>query len=121
MIKICEPEIVRKLQKNCLQLSYKIPVQIHTFEKTILTAISRTLLTVNVLLTTTSSVLLPSQDWNLPPSYFPNLLLLCHIFATGIKLPGAVAEFNQRVVGAVALKFDKFDDVVLVGVGKSGL
>jgi len=52
-----------------------------------------------------NSALLLQQDWNLPPSYFPNLLLLCHMLATGIKLPGAVTDFNQQVVEAVALKF----------------
>jgi hypothetical protein len=54
-----------------------------------------------------SSVQLLQQEWNLPPSYFSNLLLICHMLATGIKLPGAVTDFNQRVVEAVALKFQQ--------------
>jgi hypothetical protein len=52
-----------------------------------------------------NSVLLLKQDWNLPPSYFSNLLLICHMLGTGIKLPGAVTDFIQRVFEAVALKF----------------
>jgi len=52
-----------------------------------------------------NSALLIKQDWNLPPSYFSNLLLLCHMLAIGIKLPGAVTDFNQQVVEAVTLKF----------------
>ena len=73
-------------------------------EKTINTVIFRVLFTVNLILTITNSVLLLKQDWNLPPSYFANLLLLCHMLVTGIKLPGAVTDFNQQVVEAVALK-----------------
>jgi hypothetical protein len=60
-----------------------------------------------MILTILNSVLLMQQDWNLPPSYFSNLLLICHMLATGIKLPGAVTDFNQRVFEAVALKFDQ--------------
>ena len=56
-------------------------------------------------MTIMNSVLLLQQDWNLPPSYFSNLLLICHMLASGIKLPGAVIDFNQRVFEAVALKF----------------
>jgi len=52
-----------------------------------------------------NSALLIKQDWNLPPSYFSNLLLVCHMLASGVKLPGAVTDFNQRVFEAVALKF----------------
>jgi len=106
LIKICEPEIVRKLQKNCLQLSSKIPVQIYSSEKTTVSVIFRVIFTVHLLLTMMNFVLLLEQDWNLPLSYFSNLLLLCHILATGIKLPGAVTDFNQQVVQAVALKFN---------------
>jgi hypothetical protein len=62
-------------------------------------------MTVNVLLTIMNSARLIKQDWNLPPSYFTYLLLLCHMLAIGIKLPGAVTDFNQQVVEAVTLKF----------------
>ena len=52
-----------------------------------------------------NTILLMKQDWNLPPSYFSNLLLVCHLVVTGIKLPGAMTDFNQQVVEAVSLKF----------------
>ena len=74
-------------------------------EKTIIIVIFRVLLIVNLILTITNSVLLLKQDWNLPPSYFSTLLLLCHMLATGIKLPGAVSDFNQQVIEAITLKF----------------
>jgi len=66
------------------------------------------LLILNLVLTIMNSVLVLKQDWNLPPSYFSNLLLLCHMLATGIKLPGAVTDFNQQVVEAVAIKLRWF-------------
>jgi len=76
----------------------------YRIEKILITVIFRVLLLVNLILMILNSALLIKQDWNLPPSYFSNLLLLCHMLATGIKLPGAVIDFNQRVVAAVTLK-----------------
>ena len=79
----------------------------YMIEKTIVTAIFRVLLIMNSILTIINSVLLVRQNWNLPPSYFSDLLLLCHMLSTGIKLPGAVIYFNQRVIEAVTLKLDQ--------------
>jgi len=71
-----------------------------------------------------SSVLLFKEEWNLPPSYFSNTLLLCHMLATGIKLPGAVTEFNRQVVEAVTLKFKGLNsdeiDAYKTGLGSVG-
>jgi len=52
-----------------------------------------------------NSVLVKKLEWNLHPNYVANLLLICHIFATGTKLPGAVAHFNRQIVEAVTFNF----------------
>ena len=77
----------------------------YDLEKTIFTVVFQVLLIVNLILTIMNTVLLMKQDWNLPPSYFSNLLLICHMVVTGIKLPGAMTDFNQQVAEALSLKF----------------
>ena len=106
IIEICEPEIIQKLRGNCLQLSQKIPVQMYAIEQIIITVFIHVLLVVNLLLTIMNSSLIIQLNWNPPPTYFSNVLLLCHMLVTGIKLPGAVTQFNQQVVNAVTLKFE---------------
>ena len=76
-------------------------------EQIIVTVFIRVLLVVNLILTVMNSALIIKLDWNPPPSYFSNLLLLCHFLATGLKLPGAVEDFNMQVVNAVTLKFEQ--------------
>jgi len=44
-------------------------------------------------------------DLNLPPSYFGDVLLLCHMIGTGINFSGALSDFNMRLVEAVTLNF----------------
>ena len=66
----------------------------YAIEKIMVTVIIRVLLVVNLILTIMNSASIIKLNWNPPPSYFSNLLLLCHILATGIKLPGAVTDFN---------------------------
>jgi hypothetical protein len=39
------------------------------------------------------------------PNYASNLLLTCHLFATGTQLPGAMADFNRKIVEVATLKF----------------
>ena len=58
---------------------------------------------VNLILTIMNSILTAKIEWNPPPSYFSNLLLLIHMLATGLNLPGAVADFNQQVIKAITL------------------
>jgi hypothetical protein len=61
--------------------------------------------TINLLLTVTNIILVKKFDLNLPPGYFGDVLLLCHMLGTNLNLPAALKEFNQQVVGAVTLNF----------------
>jgi hypothetical protein len=62
---------------------------------------------INSLLTATNILLIKKFDLNLPPGYFGDVLLLCHMLGTNLNLPGALKEFNRKVVGAVTLNFDQ--------------
>ena len=90
-----------------------MPVQIHAEEKLLVTLFIRLLLVANLILTFTNLALIVKENWNPPPTHFSNLLLLSHMFATGLNLPGAMADFNQRVVQAATLNFRQNSDYVL--------
>jgi hypothetical protein len=53
-----------------------------------------TVFAINSILTITNFIMLTKFDLNLPPSYFADLLLLCHMLGTGLPLPGALSVFN---------------------------
>lgn len=59
------------------------------------TVFMRALVVVNMILTIMNSVLITKLNWNPAPSYFSNLLLLTHLLASGLTLPGAATDFNQ--------------------------
>ena len=63
----------------------------------------RGLFMVNIILIIMNSLLLTKLEWNLLPVYVQNLLLICHVLSTGIKLPGAVAYFNMKIVEVITL------------------
>ena len=77
----------------------------YAIEAIVVTSFIRALVVVNLVLTVMNSALLMKVNWNPPPSYFSNILFLCHFLASGIELPGAVADFNYQVVKAVTLNF----------------
>ena len=74
-------------------------------EQKLLEVLLRVLLVVNIVLTLMNSALIIKLEWNPPPSYFSNLLLFCHMVASGIKLPGAMIEFNEQIVKVATLNF----------------
>jgi hypothetical protein len=53
-------------------------------EKTIIKAIIHMLLIMNLILTILNSVLIQNLNWNPPPTYFSDLLLICHLLATDL-------------------------------------
>ena len=55
-----------------------------------------------MILTVTNFILV---ELNFPPSYFGDVLVVCHMVGTGLPLPGAIAEFNQQLLEAVTLNF----------------
>ena len=83
-------ELVIKSMKNfhAVVILVKLPIKVFI----------RVLLVVNLILTIMNSTLIIKLNWNPPPSYFPNLLLITHMLASGLNLPGALSDFNQKVV-----------------------
>ena len=59
----------------------------------------------NVILMALNLLLAKNLEWNPLPNYTANLLLICHLFATGTELPGAMAEFNREIVEVATLNF----------------
>ena len=53
-------------------------------EKTIIKAIIHMLLIMNLILTILNSVLIQNLYWNPAPTYFSDLLLICHLLATDL-------------------------------------
>jgi hypothetical protein len=82
-----------------------MPIQIYKIEKVAITVFIQGLFVVNLILTILNAALILKLSWNPPPGYFSNLLLLCHMLATGLKLPGGVTDFNEQIVKAVTLNF----------------
>jgi hypothetical protein len=60
-----------------------MPDQIHRGEKTIFTLFLRALLVMNIILMALNLLLAKNLEWNPLPNYTANLLLICHLFATG--------------------------------------
>jgi len=83
----------------------EIPDQIYETERIIVRVLILSFFTINSLLTFTNIILIKKFDLNLPPGYFGDVLLLCHMLATNLNLPGALKEFNQQVIGALTLNF----------------
>jgi len=65
----------------------------------------RALSMMNIILMALNLLLATNLEWNPLPNYSANLLLICHLFATGIKLPGAMADFNRKIVALATLNF----------------
>ena len=105
IIEICEPEAIQKLRGNCLLLSYEMPIQIYSIEHIILTVIIQMLFILNLILLLMHTLSATHLEWNPLPNYTANLLLICHLFATGTKLPGAMADFTRKIVEVAALNF----------------
>jgi hypothetical protein len=59
----------------------------------------------NIILMVLNIVLVRNLEWNLLPNYSANVLLICHLFATGTELPGAMADFNRKIVEVATLNF----------------
>ena len=71
-------------------------------ESVIINVLIYSVFAANSILTATNFILL---EMNLPPSYFGDVLVVCHMVGTGLTLPGALVEFNQQLVEAVTLNF----------------
>ena len=82
-----------------------MPNQIYSGEKTIFTLFIRALFVINMIQMALNLLLAKNLEWNPLPNYSANLFLICHMFATGTKLPGAMADFNRKIVEAATLKF----------------
>jgi len=102
---MCEPEIVQKLRGNCLLLSFRIPSQIYPGEKTTVNLFIRQFFVMSIILMVLNFLLVKNLEWSPLPTYTANLLLISHLFATGIELPGAMAEFNGKIVEVATLNF----------------
>jgi hypothetical protein len=63
-------------------------------ESVIITVLIVSIFAINSVLTAINFTLITKFDLNLPPSYFGDLLLLCHMLGTGLKLPAALTVFN---------------------------
>jgi hypothetical protein len=74
-------------------------------EKVIVRVLILSMFMINSLLTLANILLISKYDLNLPPGYFGDVLLLCHMLGTHVNLPAALKEFNQQVVGAITLSF----------------
>jgi hypothetical protein len=82
-----------------------MPNQIYSGEKTIFTLFIRALFVINMIQMALNLLLAKNLEWNPLPNYSANLFLICLMFATGTKLPGAMADFNRKIVEAATLKF----------------
>jgi hypothetical protein len=93
-VKICSGQTKKDLYGNCLQLTQEIPDQIYDTERVVLTVLIVSVFAINSVLTAINFILITKFDLNLPPSYFGELLLLCHMLGTGLHLPAALTVFN---------------------------
>jgi hypothetical protein len=75
-----------------------MPDQIYSGEKNTFMLIIRELFVLNIMLMALNLLLAKNLEWNPLPNYTANLLLICHLFATGTELPGAMADFNRKIV-----------------------
>ena len=82
-----------------------MPDQIYDVEKTMATMLIRIFFILNITLLIMNSLFIKKLEWNLLPNYALNLLLVCHLFTTGVKLPGAMADFNRKMLEVASLNF----------------
>jgi hypothetical protein len=61
------------------------------------------LFVVNIILVIVNLLLVTNLEWNPLANYVSNLLLICHLVTSGTKLPGAMADFNRKIVEVVTL------------------
>ena len=94
IVEVCTHTIEHLLRDNCLQLTHHMPLQISATEKAIVGVVTDAALAVSIVLSVMNIALLDKVYWNPPPTFFADLLLLCHVLATHTELPGAVTEFN---------------------------
>ena len=60
-----------------------MPDQIYSGEKTTFMLLIRELIVMNIILMALNLLLAKNLEWNPLPNYAANLLLICHLFATG--------------------------------------
>ena len=104
-VEICSDQTKKDLYGNCLKLTQEIPDQIYDTERVVIRVLIISVFAINSVLTAINFILITKFDLNLPPSYFGDLLLLCHMLGTGLHLPAALTVFNQRLIDAVTLNF----------------